>query len=439
MHHDPIQLSLTDLAAAYRAGDLSAVEVTETYLSRITPGPVYRLITAERAIKQARRADANFAAGIDLGPLQGVPMALKDLMDTRGDVTAAGARAFLDNPPAAKDCPAAARLDAAGAVFLGKTTMTELAFSGLGLNPHFGTPENVLDPARIPGGSSSGSAVAVASGLACAAVGSDTGGSVRIPAAFNGLVGLKTTDGAISTEGCIPLSSTLDTLGPITKTPEDAWHVWRVLAGKPPAPFTPQGVAGLNLFAPRTVLQEGLDAEVALAFRDACERLRARGATVETLELPVLGEIDALYRRYGSFAAMEALALYEAVLDEKAELFDPRVAARILQSRTRTASDYICLGYERKRLQRAFWRACSGFDAVLSPTVAVLPPAISSLEADDAYFAANAVVLRNTTVFNLLGTPAVSVPCGEMVGLTVVARPHLEPLVLRVAGEVFNT
>lgn len=432
--NDVTTLSLSDLAHAYRAGELRAVEVTEAYLSRLEAGPVYRLVTAERALEQARRADDLFARGMDLGPLQGVPVALKDLMDTRGDVTAAGARVFLDHPPAAQDCPAAARLDAAGAVFLGKTTMTELAFSGLGLNPHFGTPGCALEPTRIPGGSSSGSAVAVATGLACAAIGSDTGGSVRIPAAFNGLVGLKTTDGAVPTEGCVALSTTLDTLGPLTKTVEDAWHVWRALVGEPPAPFSPQAVRGLKLLAPTTVLQEGLDAEVAAAFEAACALLRSAGATLEVREVPVLAELNGLYGRFGSFAAMEAFALYEELLREHEAAFDPRVSARILASRGRSAADYIRLGYERQRLQRAFWAACEGFDAVLAPTVAVLPPRLDDLSEDEAYFAANAFVLRNTTLFNLLGVPAVSVPCGEMVGLTAAARPHQEALTLAVGA-----
>lgn len=402
-------------------------------MRRLEPGAVYRAVSAERALEGARRAEALFAQGVDLGPLQGVPLALKDLMDTRGEVTAAGAKVLLERPPAAQDCPAAERLAAAGAVFLGKTTMTELAFSGLGLNPHFGTPPNARDPSRIPGGSSSGSAVAVASGLACAAIGSDTGGSVRIPAAFNNLVGLKTTDGAVPMAGCVPLSTTLDTLGPITKTVEDAWHLLRALTGRPPAPFAPRSVRGLKLLAPTTVLQEDLDEAVRGAFAGACERLQAAGARVTVLELPVLAELNGLYGRFGSYAAMEALALYEDLLRERAGDFDPRVAARILASRGRLATDYIRLGYERSRLQRAFWRACEGFDAVLAPTVAALPPKLADLAEDDAYFAANARVLRNTTLFNLLGVPAVSVPCGEMVGLMIAARPHQEALVLAVA------
>jgi len=430
---DPTTLTLTELARAYRAGELRAAEVTESYLSKLEPGPVYRLVTIGRARVQAARADALFAAGTDHGPLQGIPLALKDLMDTEGDVTAAGTEVFLSNPPAARDCPAAARLDAAGAVFLGKTNMTELAFSGLGLNPHFGTPENAFDPARVPGGSSSGAGVAVARGLACAAIGSDTGGSVRIPAAFNGLVGLKTTDGAIPTEGCVALSTTLDTLGPIAKTVEDAWHLWRVLLGEGPTPFVPDAVKGLRLLAPTTVLQEGLDAEVAAAFAGACEALRAQGATVEAREIPLLDEINGLYGRFGSFAAMEALALYEDLLERERPRFDPRVAARILQDRRRTATDYIRLELERKRLQREFWTACKGFDGVLAPTVCALPPKLTDLETDDAYYAANAVVLRNTAIFNLLGVPAASVPRGPLVGVMVAARPQGEALVLSVA------
>jgi aspartyl-tRNA(Asn)/glutamyl-tRNA(Gln) amidotransferase subunit A len=257
---------------------------------------------------------------------------------------------------------------------------------------------------------------------------------VRIPAAFNGLIGLKTTDGVVPTEGCVALSSTLDTLGPITKTVEDAWHLGRVLAGEPPAPFAPREVRGLRLLAPTTVLQEGLDAEVEAAFEGACAALREQGATVEVREVPSLAELNGLYGRFGSFAAMEAFALYEDLLQGRGEGFDPRVSARILASRRRSAADYIRLGYERRRLQRAFWAACEGFDAVLSPAVAVLPPRLDDLREDEAYFAANASVLRNTTLFNLLGVPAVSVPCGEMVGLSVAARPHQEALTLAVGG-----
>ena len=430
---DPTTLTLAQLAHAYRTGDLRPSAVTETYLAKLEPGPVYRLVTAERAREQAARADTLFAAGTDLGPLQGVPLALKDLMDTAGDVTAAGAKTFLNSAPATQDCPAAARLDAAGAVFLGKTNMTELAFSGLGLNPHFGTPENVFDAARVPGGSSSGAGVAVASGLACAAIGSDTGGSVRIPAAFSGLVGLKTTDKTIPVAGCVPLSTTLDTLGPLTRTAEDAWQVWRALLGAAPAPFVPANVTGLRVLAPTTVLQEDLDDEVAAAFTAVSEQLVHLGASLETRPLPVLAELNGLYGRYGSFAAFEALALYEDLLGPGSEV-DPRVATRILAARNRSATDYIRLGFERTRLQSVFWAACADFDVVLAPTVAVLPPKLTDIQTDEAYFTANSRVLRNTAIFNLLGVPALSVPCAPMVGAMVAARPGQEALVLSVAA-----
>ena len=430
---DPCTLTLTQLARAYRTGELRPSAVTEAYLAKLTPGSVYRLVTAERARSQAARADALFAEGTDVSPLQGIPLALKDLMDTAGDVTAAGSRAFLTNAPAAQDCPVAARLDAAGAVFLGKTNMTELAFSGLGLNPHFGTPANVFDPARVPGGSSSGAGVAVAAGLACAAIGSDTGGSVRIPAAFGGLVGLKTTDKTIPLEGCVALSTTLDTLGPLTRTAEDAWHVWRVLVGVAPAPFRSDRVDGLQVLVPTTVLQEDLDDEVAATFAEMCGQFTALGATLETRPLPALAELNDLYGRFGSFAAFEALALYEDLLGPESEV-DPRVATRILAARNRSASDYIRLGLERARLKRAFWEACASFEVVLAPTVAVLPPKLADLETDQAYFTANSRVLRNTAIFNLLGVPAVSVPCAPMVGATIAARPGQEALVLSVAA-----
>jgi aspartyl-tRNA(Asn)/glutamyl-tRNA(Gln) amidotransferase subunit A len=436
---DPTTLTLTELAAAYRRGDLTVTEVVERYLEKLEPGPIYRLVTAERALAQARRADERFRQGIDIGPLQGIPLALKDLMDTEGEVTAAGSKVLAEEGlPAQQDCPAAARLDAAGAVFLGKTGMTELAFGGLGTNPHFGTPGNALDARRVPGGSSSGSGVAVATGLACAAIGSDTGGSVRIPAAFNGIVGLKTSDKAIPMDGCVPLSTTLDTLGPMARTVEDAFHLWRALAAKPHASLEPSSLAGLRLLVPTTVAQEGLDDEVKVAFEAACRAVEEAGAQLEPREVPQFGAIFDAYARYGTFAGMEAWALHEGLLERHGERIDPRVSARIVASRERRASDYIRLTYERERLCRAFWEAFGTYDAVLTPTVAILPPTLESLASDDAYFEANALVLRNTMLFNFLGVPAVSLPCGVAggglsVGLSIAVRAGQEAKALGIA------
>lgn len=417
MPADPTRLDLTDLAVAYRAGDLTPMEATEAYLERIEPGPIYRSVTAARARAQAQRAGRAFEAGVDLGPLQGIPIAVKDLIDMEGEISAAGSALLRDEAaPARADAPLLARLDEVGAVFLGKTHMTEFAFSGVGLNPHFGTPGNAADPSRVPGGSSSGSAVAVATGRACAAIGSDTGGSVRIPAAFNGLVGLKTTDGDVPTEGTVPLSTTLDTLGPIARTLEDAHALWRAMRGRPGAPL-PDVHAPLRLIAPSTVLQDGLDTDVRAAFDVAVDALAAAGHVVERREIPALAELDDLYGRYGSFAAHEALALYEERLERAGDRVDARVAARILAGRGRPATDYLRLTYARRRLVRSFWDDVGDADALLAPTVAVLPPPIDELAADDdAFFRANAAILRNTAIFNLLSGPALTLPVGRSAG-----------------------
>jgi aspartyl-tRNA(Asn)/glutamyl-tRNA(Gln) amidotransferase subunit A len=436
MTNDPTSLTAIQLAAAYRRGELRPTAVVDAYLEAIGPGPVYRQVLAERARDQAERAERQFQRGVDVGPLQGVPLALKDLLDVEGTVSAAGSKALAAGPPATADAPVVARLDAAGAVFLGKTNMTELAFSGVGINPHFGTPPNALDRERIPGGSSSGSAVAVASRLACAAIGSDTGGSVRIPAAFNGLVGLKTSEGAIPTDGCVPLSFTLDTIGPITRTAADAWLVFRALAALPPAPV-PALPGKMRLLAPTTVLQEGLTPEVASTFRVAVERLRTQGHEVVEREVPQLREIEATVTRYGSLAAHEAMALYEELLEAHGPDIDPRVSGRILQARGRSSSDYVRLVLARRRLQREFWLEMAGIDALLAPTVPILPPRVRELAADDAYFEANRFCLRNTSLFNFVGGTSISFPVDEApVGIMAAAAPGNEGLVVAIAEEL---
>lgn len=425
---DPTRWRAAELVAAYRSHALDPVTVTEAFLEKLEVGPVYRLVSAERARAQARAAAARYAAGTPLGPLDGVPIAIKDLVDTAGDVTGACSPPLMEGAPARSDAPVAARLDAAGAVFLGKTTMTELAFSGLGINPHVGTPGNVFDPERVPGGSSSGSAVAVAAGLATIAVGSDTGGSVRIPASFNGLVGLKTSDGWIPTDGCVALSTTLDTLGPIARDADDAWALAQAMAGQPPAPLPPLSPTW-RIWAPPEVWWEDLDPGVAAACEAALEALRGAGHTLERASAPQLRELDTLYARYGSFAAHEALRIHGPMLERHGARVDPRVAQRILAVRDRTPEDYRRLHLERDALRTAFWGTAERFDVVLMPSVRVPPPRTAPLIQDiEAYMAANLSVLRNTTLGNLLAGPVVSVPVGSdadglPVGLGVACAP----------------
>ncbi len=471
------------LAAAYRSGALDPVNVTEAYLERIEAGPIYRVVCRARARAQARAAAQRFEAGIPAGPLDGVPIAIKDLVDTEGEVTGACSPPLMDRPPALVDAPVADRLDAAGAVFLGKTTMTELAFSGLGINPHVGTPPNAIDATRVPGGSSSGSAVAVATHLAAAAIGSDTGGSVRIPAAFNGLVGLKTSDGWIPTAGVAALSITLDTLGPIARDVDDAWALVQAMAGEPPRPL-PTPPPRWRLWAPPTVLWEELDGGVAAACEAAVAALEGAGHRVDRQPSNELASLDGLFTRFGSFAAFEALSLYGELIARCGERMDPRVVRRILAVRERPASDYRRLVAERERLRAAFWQAAAPYQAVISPTVRVPPPSLAPLlagvgaaaggdrngsgdrladgdrtgsgegvagdraasgdGADSAYVQANAAVLRASTLFNLLGGPAVTVPIGGdadglPVGLSFATQPAADDLALALARQAQRT
>ncbi len=434
-------LTLTQLAERYRAGSLDPVTVTEAYLSAIAAHPqgdvIYRVVTADRARQQARTAKRMFDAGIDQGPLQGAPIAIKDLLDTANEVSAAGSKVLAERPAASEDAPIAARLDAAGAVFLGRTNMTELAYSGLGMNPHYGTPGCALDPERVPGGSSSGSGVAVAARLAVAAVGSDTGGSVRIPAAVNGIVGLKTTDGRLPSEGSTALSTTLDTFGPMGRDVTDTWALFLAMAAETHRPLPPQR-GRLTLLAPTTLLTDELDDDVNEHYQAALKRLEALGHEVRREPLPLLTEVAEAPKRYGSFAGHEVWAMYEREFTERGADMDPRVVGRVLANSGRSSADYIRLCRARADLRRRFWPELAGVDAVVGPTIPQLPPRISDLADDDAYYRANELILRNTAPFNFLASPAVSVPVGAnaaglSVGLMIVTRLGEEELALRIA------
>lgn len=425
-------LTLEDLGRSYRERRLRPTEVTETFLERISPGDVYLEVLADRARQQAEHAERQFDRGVDVGPLQGIPLALKDLLDVEGTVSSAGAKVLAEGPPADADCPVVARLDAAGAVFLGKTNMTEIAFSGVGMNPHYGTPPNALDQERIPGGSSSGSTVAVATGRACAALGSDTGGSVRIPAAFNRLVGLKTTDGLVPTDGTVPLSFTLDTIGPIARTPRDAWLLFRTMAALAPAQL-PVLPARLRLLAPTTVVLDELDEQVAAGFERELERLRERGHEVVEGEVPLFSEMLEAVGRFGSIAAHEAMAVHGDTIEKHGARMDPRVAGRVAAVAGRPSSDYIRLMLERRRWQRELWNGTADFDAILAPTVAILPPRLRDLDEDEAYFEANRLCLRNTSLFNMAGGASLSVPAAQgPVGIMISGPPDSEGLMVAI-------
>ena len=320
-------------------GGLDPVEVAEFFLDRIErdrANPSFILVTRERALKEAAASRKRHREGRPAGPLDGVPVAWKDLVDMAGERTTAGSALFAESPPKEKDAPIVANLSAAGLVALGKTNLSEFAFSALGLNPHFGTPRNPRDAAtpRIAGGSSSGSAVAVAAGLAPCAIGSDTGGSIRAPASFCGIVGFKTSEGRIDKRGVFPLSRTLDTIGPLARTVEDCVLIDMALRGQSGAPVRPLDLNGVEFVVPDKTGIDDLDAAVAANLEAAMKRLAAAGAKVMSRPAPLIGAMRALTAQHGSLVAIEAYAEHRAILESAdAQRMDRRVVRRAMGGR----------------------------------------------------------------------------------------------------------
>jgi len=382
------------------------------------------LVFLKTMFDEARRAAADAPAKPDR-PLAGLAVSIKDLFDVAGQPTPAGSVVLGHVPPAREDAPAVARLRAAGGALLGRTNMSEFAFSGVGVNPHFGTPANSADPstARIPGGSSSGAAVSVASGAAFVGLGSDTGGSIRIPAALNGIVGFKSTARLVPTEGALPLSTTLDTACAMTRSVRDAITVHEVLAGRQVSPDA-RPLAERRLAVVQDVFQDSLDPTVARAFERSLGQLRAAGARIEEIRLPALGELASI-NATGGFSAAESYAWHRLLLERSGAGYDPRVALRILKGAAMKAHDYIDLLHARRAWIASMESAMAPFDALLSPTVPITAPSIASVapgaERDDEFFRINGLLLRNPSVVNMLDGCAISLPChaaGELpVGL----------------------
>jgi aspartyl-tRNA(Asn)/glutamyl-tRNA(Gln) amidotransferase subunit A len=389
----------------------------------------------------ARAVDAQHAAGAPLPPLAGLAVSIKDLFDVAGQPTTAGSIVLRDAAPAAADAPAVARLRHAGAALTAHTNMTEFAFSGVGINPHHGTPANAataaIDPTpRIPGGSSSGAAVSVATGAAWAALGSDTGGSIRIPAALQGLVGFKNTARLTPTDGAVPLSTTLDTACAMTRSVRDAVLLHEMLAART-VHLVERPLSAWRLAVPTTTMLDAMEPAVATAFDRALSRLRAAGACIEDIVLPQITSLSTI-QATGGFSAAEAWAWHRGRLASQEADYDRRVATRIRRGERMSAADYIDLLHARRDWIAKMTQATQGFDALLSPTVPIVAPPIAALEAsDDAFFAANALLLRNPSVVNMLDGCALSLPChraGEMpVGLMVWAGAMADDTVLAVS------
>jgi aspartyl-tRNA(Asn)/glutamyl-tRNA(Gln) amidotransferase subunit A len=411
--------SALQLGAALAGGVTDAVTVAARTLADIAAcddQAVFTVTTPERARTEAAAAAQRAREGRGLGPLDGVPIAWKDLFDVAGLPTTAGSRVLASAPPAAADAPVVARLREAGMVCVGRVNMTEFAYSGIGLNPHFGTPRNPhgKDAPRIPGGSSSGSAVAVARGLVPVSIGSDTGGSVRIPAALNGIVGYKSSGGRYPMQGVFPLSETLDTLGVLCRTVADAAAVDAALRGAVVPAARARPVAGQRIIVPTNVVFDDVEPAVAENFEAALARLARAGAAVERVTLPAFDKILAVTAKHGAIAAGEAFALHQARVEgPDADAMDRRVVTRVRLGGRITLADYIAVLHERRSQIAQVAAMLAGGAVVAYPTVVHTAPRIADLEADDDLFGRiNSRTLRNTMLGNFLDWCGISVPTG---------------------------
>ncbi len=392
---------------------------------------VFYQLDAAVALEYATRSNPQSA-------LAGLAVGVKDLFDVQGQATRAGSKVLGD--VAAADAPAVARLRAAGGVLLGRTAMNEFAFSGTGINPHFGTPRNPGDALthRLPGGSSSGSAVAVATGAVFIGLGSDTGGSVRIPAALCGVVGFKPTTGLIATNGAVPLSTTLDTVGPIARSVRDAALAFELLAHRRIDATGPATLTGLRVGVPSTLMTDALDDQVARDFDRALRRLSQHGAKVVTFDMPLLAELAGIQGLVG-FSSVEGLAWHRRHGSwAQREQIDPRVTARLNPAQSALAIDYADLLHQRTAWVAKAVVQLSAFDVLASPTVATTAPALADAAHADSFFAINATLLRNTAPINFLGGPALTLPMNAPgtlgTGLMLWGPPHADTTVLQVAS-----
>ncbi|MDR5770930.1 amidase [Caballeronia sp. LZ002] len=441
---------LAQLAADLKSGRTTSRALVESALERIANPAgqgsiVFTHVDTAHARAAADALDALRRAGTVLSPLAGIPISVKDLFDIEGQVTRAGSRALASTAPAQADAVSVARLRRAGGVIVGRTNMSEFAFSGLGLNPHFGTPHspyraNVPGDERIAGGSSSGAAASVADGMAAIALGTDTGGSIRIPATMCGLTGFKPTASRIPRQGGVPLSKSLDSFGPIGVSVACCALVDRILAGREPDVPATRPLEGVRLGVLTNYVTDGLDPAVASAVDAAINHLSAAGALVEDVRFGPLDRLPDISRF--SLVAIEAYAWHRKLLADHAAEYDPRVLARLLRAESASAADYIDLCEARAAMideaRTTLWQR---FDAILCPTVPVLPPRIAELEQDDDLFTrTNALILRNPTTFNFLDACGLSLPChrrGEApVGLMLAGAPHADDTLLSIGRAV---
>jgi aspartyl-tRNA(Asn)/glutamyl-tRNA(Gln) amidotransferase subunit A len=429
-------MTAADLGREIGQGRVHPVELTEFFLDRIESHPlaarIYARATATRARGEAMAAASRAKAGLRRGLLDGVPVSWKDLFDTAGVATEAGS-ALLKGRTPDRDAAVLETATLQGLVCLGKTHMSELAFSGLGLNPVTATPPCLNDDRAVPGGSSSGAAASVAFGLAPAAIGSDTGGSVRIPAAWNDLVGLKTTAGGLPLTGTVPLCARFDTIGPLAHSVEDCAHLLHALGGGPLPDLTGATLAGSRFAVLETVALDDLRDRPARGFEDAVARLARAGAEVTRIKAPEVAEAMSLA---ATLFTSEAYAIWRDTIEAAPQKMFPRILDRFRSGAQVSAIDYIAAWQRLDAIRRLWADRISAFDAVLLPTSAILPPEANRLMTDDAYYVTeNLLALRNTRIGNLMGVCALTLPTSEpSCGISLMAGAGQEARLLRLGS-----
>lgn len=435
---DWLWASAADLGRGIEAGAIDPIELCEIYLSAIDAHPltprIYARVTHDRARAEAKAASHRANTGQRLSLLDGVPISWKDLFDTAGTATEAGT-ALLQGRVPGKDAEVLHNATAMGLVCLGKTHMSEIAFSGLGLNPLTATPPCINDREAVPGGSSSGAGASVAFGLAAAAIGSDTGGSVRIPSMWNDLVGLKTTHGRLSLNGVVPLCPRFDTVGPLTRNVEDAALLLAALEGKKAADLKGGTVAGLRIAALQTIVMDDMRQAPLKGFNQAMQALRHAGATITPIEVP---ELNQAFEMSGALYTAEAYSEWAELLEAQPEKMFWQILNRVRPGRDVLAHDYIRHWRVLEAIRTAYAKATAGFDVVISPGSPILPPNAQRLLEDEAYYLTeNLLALRNTRVANMMGLASLVLPTPvPSVGLLLNIGAGQEEKLLRIGTAI---
>jgi aspartyl-tRNA(Asn)/glutamyl-tRNA(Gln) amidotransferase subunit A len=408
--------TLAQLADDLAGGATSARKLVEECLAKIADPAgegrrAFIHVDKAAAIEAAEAMDHLRKANAAPSPFAGIPVSIKDLFDIGGQVTRAGSRALEDSAPAQADAPVVARLRRAGFVVIGRTNMTEFAYSGIGINPHFGTPKGAWNrkEGHVPGGSSSGAAVSIADRMAYGALGTDTGGSCRIPAAYNGIVGYKPTQRRVPLDGGVPLSFSLDSFGPLANSVACCAVLDAVLAAEPVQPLTPRPIKGMRLAVPTTVALDDLDEAIAKTFDRALQTLSRQGALIERIEMPEFLDVGVMNAK-GGFAAAESYAWHRYLIASHGDVYDPRVRVRILRGEAISAADYIDLLNARRSLIARADARLAPYDALVMPTTSNTPPRIADLADDKAFAAANLRSLRNCTLINMIDGCSISLP-----------------------------